>query len=85
MLFMPGAYSAKWSLPKYDWAAPAATISESYGVTVLRPSTSEVTVRASRSMSVTSPRSTWAFCWRLRISRVDGAISPWDRMPVATW
>ena len=45
MLFMPGASSAKWSLPKYDWAAPAATISESYGVTVLRPSTSEVTVR----------------------------------------
>ena len=32
MLFMPGAYSANWSLPKYDCAAPAATISESYGV-----------------------------------------------------
>ena len=29
MLFMPGANSAKWSLPKYDWPAPAATISES--------------------------------------------------------
>ena len=24
--FMPGANSAKWSLPKYDWPAPAATI-----------------------------------------------------------
>ncbi len=26
MDFMPGANSAKWSLPKYDWPAPAATI-----------------------------------------------------------
>ncbi len=26
MVFMPGANSAKWSLPKYDWAAPAAMI-----------------------------------------------------------
>ena len=34
MLFMPGANSANLSLPKYDCPAPAATISESYGVTV---------------------------------------------------
>ena len=25
MVFMPGAKSAKWSLPKYDCPAPAAT------------------------------------------------------------
>ena len=31
--FMPGANSAKWSLPKYDCPAPAAMISVSYGVT----------------------------------------------------
>ena len=30
-LFIPGAKSANWSLPKYDWDAPAATISVSYG------------------------------------------------------
>ena len=60
-------------------------MSESYDVTVGRPRTCEVTVRASRSMSVTSPRMTRAFFWVLRISRVGGAISPWDRMPVATW
>ena len=30
MLFMPGAKSANWSLPKYDCEAPAATISVSY-------------------------------------------------------
>jgi hypothetical protein len=29
MLFMPGANSEKWLLPKYDWPAPAATMSES--------------------------------------------------------
>ena len=85
MLFMPGANSANWSLPKYDWPAPAATISESYGVTVTRFRTWEVTVRASRSMSTTSPRITRALCWPERISRVGGAISPSDRMPVATW
>ncbi|SKW11923.1 Uncharacterised protein [Mycobacteroides abscessus subsp. abscessus] len=26
MDFIPGAHSAKWSFPKYDWPAPAATI-----------------------------------------------------------
>ena len=31
--FMPGANSAKWSLPKYDWPAPAAMIRLSKGVT----------------------------------------------------
>lgn len=36
------------------------TLRESYGVTVARPSSREVTVRAVRSMSVTSPRSTVA-------------------------
>ena len=85
MLFMPGANSANWSLPKYDWPAPAATISESYGVTVTRLSTWEVTVLASRSMSVTSPRITRAFFWLDSTSRVGGAISPSERMPVATW
>ena len=28
---------------------------------------------------------TVAFFWRLRISRVVGAMSPSERMPVATW
>ena len=82
---MPGANSAKRSLPKYDWPDPAATSSESYGVTVSRPSTCEVTVRPSRSIAVTSPSSTVAFCCLARTSRVGGAISPSERMPVATW
>ena len=85
MLFMPGANSANWSLPKYDCPAPAATISESYGVTTVRFSTLEVTVRAARSMSLTWPRITRAFFWPESTSRVGGAISPSDRMPVATW
>jgi hypothetical protein len=85
MLFMPGAYWANWSLPKYDWPAPAATISESYGVTASRPSTWWVTVRASRSIAVTSPSRTVAFFCLASTSRVEGAISPSDRMPVATW
>ncbi len=54
-------------------------------MTVCRCSTLEVTVRASRSMSVTSPRITRAFSWPASTSRVGGAISPSDRMPVATW
>src|SRR3954447_17156430 len=45
----------------------------------------EVTVRAARSMSVTSPSTTRVFSWRRRISRVAAAISPSERMPVATW
>jgi hypothetical protein len=45
----------------------------------------EVTVRPARSMSVTSPSTTRAFSWRRNTSRVAGAISPSDRMPVATW
>ena len=85
MLFIPGANSANWSLPKYDCPDPAATIRESYGVTVSRPSTCEVTVRDARSMAVTSPSSTRALRCPARTSRVDGAISPSLRMPVATW
>src|SRR3982751_5413488 len=45
----------------------------------------EVTVRASRSIRRTSPRITRTLRWRLRISRVEGATSPAERMPVATW
>ena len=85
MLFMPGANSANLSLPKYDCPAPAATISESYGVTVTRLRTWDVTVLASRSTSVTSPSSTRAFFWLESTSRVGGAISPSERIPVATW
>jgi len=44
MLFIPGAKRAKWSLPKYDWPAPAATTSESYAVMLVWSSTVEVTV-----------------------------------------
>ncbi len=54
-------------------------------MTVSRPSTSEVTERDSRSMPVTVPRTTLAFFWRASTSRVLGAISPSERMPVATW
>ena len=58
----------------------------SYGVTAVRPRLSEVTVRAAMSMSVTSPRIVVALrCLRAAISRVAGAISPSERMPVATW
>ncbi len=85
MLFIPGAKRAKWSLPKYDWPAPAATTSESYAVMLVWSSTVEVTVWAARSISATSPSRTRELRWRLKISRVAGAISPSDRMPVATW
>ena len=40
---------------------------------------------ASRSTWVTVPSTTRAFFWRASTSRVLGAISPSDRMPVATW
>ena len=40
-----------------------------------------MTVLVSRSMPVTSPRITRAFCWLASTSRVGGAISPWERMP----
>ena len=85
MSFMPGAYRANWSLPKYDWPAPAARISVSYGVTAVRPRLSEVTVFAAMSMSVTSPRIVVMLRCLRTISRVAGAISPSERMPVATW
>ena len=59
MLFMPGAKSANSSLPKYDWEAPAATISVSYSHRVVdagrRPPT---TVLASTSTPVTVPSRT---------------------------
>ena len=38
-----------------------------------------------RSILVTSPSSTWQFSWLRRITRVGGAISPSEMMPVATW
>ena len=57
----------------------------SYGVTAVRPRLSEVTVRAAMSMSVTSPRIVVTLRCLRRISRVAGAISPSERMPVATW
>ncbi len=80
-----GANSAKWSLPKYDCPAPAATMSESNSVTVSRSSRREVTLPAARSIDSTSPSSTSTFfCFRNTI-RVAGAMSPTDRMPVATW
>ena len=83
--FIPGAWVANSSLPNHDCPAPAATSSVSYGVTSSRPRTSEVTVRASRSMWVTVPSTTRTFFWRASTSRVLGAISPSERMPVATW
>ena len=85
MLFIPGAYSAKWSLPKYDCPAPAATINESYGVTVSWSSSRWVTVLSARSMCVTSPSTTRAFFWEASTSRVEGAMDPGLRIPVATW
>ena len=54
-------------------------------VTVVRSNTCEVTVFAVRSIPVTSPSSTVALRCLLRISRVEGAMSPSDRIPVATW
>ena len=44
----------------------------------------DVTVLAVMSMLMTSPSSTWTFFCLCRISRVAGAISPSDKMPVAT-
>ena len=54
-------------------------------VTVCSPPACEVTVCASTSMPMTSPSRVRMLRWRRRISRVAGAISPSDRMPVATW
>jgi len=48
------------------------------------PGATAVTVFAAGSISVTVPSSTFALSCRLRISRIGGAISPSDRMPVAT-
>ncbi len=76
MLFIPGANSAKRSLPKYDWPAPAATTRESYVVIVIRPPMLEVTVLALVSIASTVPRMTRTFFCFARISRVGGAISP---------
>src|SRR5215213_6435193 len=85
MLFIPGANSENWSLPKYDWPAPAATIRVSYRVIVVPSGLTEVTVRAPRSMSVTRPRRTVALACFFKISRVAGATSPSESTPVATW
>ncbi|OBG81572.1 hypothetical protein A5701_10270 [Mycobacterium sp. E3305] len=57
----------------------------SKGVTVSMPIRCDVTVLAVRSMALTSPHSTRTFFCLRRISRVVGATSPSDRMPVATW
>ena len=46
---------------------------------------SRSTVWLSGRSASTSPSSTWAFFCLRRISRVVGAISPSERMPVATW
>ena len=44
----------------------------------------DVTVFAVRSISLTSPHSTRTFFCLRRISRVVGAMSPSDKIPVAT-
>ena len=85
MDFMPGANSAKWSLPKYDCPAPAATIRRVVRGAVGVAEQYRATVFFARSMWVTSPSSTWAFFCLRRIIRVGGAISPEEMMPVATW
>ena len=85
MVFIPGAKVAKWLLPKWFCWAPAATIRLSKGTTVSIDISLEVTVLAFRSMFSTSPSNTWQFRFFLRISRVVGAISPADRIPVANW
>ena len=58
-------------MPKYEVRAPAATISESYGVTVLTPSACEVTVRACRSIFVTSPTVTAILRCRISDTETD--------------
>ena len=60
-------------------------MSESYGVTVVLSRMQDVTVRAATSIVSTVPCTTRALGWRRRMSRVGGAISPSDRIPVATW
>ncbi len=57
----------------------------SYGVTVVPSGLTEVTVRASRSSSVTRPSNTVALGCLFSTSRVAGATSPSDNTPVATW
>ncbi len=57
----------------------------SYSVTCVLSIASEVTRRFATSTSVTSPRTTRTLSWRRRISRVAGATSPGERIPVATW
>lgn len=56
----------------------------SYGVTVVMSINFDVTVCAFRSIALTSPSNTRAFFCRRRISRVVGAMSPSDKIPVAT-
>ena len=49
------------------------------------PDVSTVRRRRWRSMLCTSPRSTVAFRWWRRMSRIGGAMSPSARIPVAIW
>ena len=82
---MPGAWVASSSWPKYESPAPAATIKLSYGTVIGAPSGRWArTTRACRSKPVTSASTTAAFPWYRRTCRSDGAISPSERMPVAT-
>ena len=82
---MPGAWAASSSWPKYESPVPAATIKLSYGTSIAAPSGPWArTTRVCRSKPVTSASSTAAFPWSRRRWRSDVAISPSDRIPVAT-
>ena len=71
-VFIPGAIRSHSRWPKYEWVAPVATISVSYGISLVL-SAIIVTIRRSRSISVTRPSSTRTFFWRRNIARSAGA------------
>jgi len=56
----------------------------SNGVTVSMSINFDVTVFAVRSIPITSPSKTRMFFWSRRTSRVVAAMSPSDKIPVAT-
>ena len=82
---MPGAQRLTSSWPKYEVSEPAATIRLSYSMVWADSPWCAVTVRALRSIEVTWPSTTVVRRCLRTTSRIGGAISPGERIPVATW
>src|SRR5581483_2873853 len=76
-----GAWTANSSRPKYDCAAPAATIRLSYPSSHVRSSSVQATVRRSRAKPTTSASTTSALRWRRMTAPSGGATSPLKGLP----